>query len=176
MQNIKKFVVISFLTIFSSLVFAQPTATELSVWVNEAIVSAYTYDYQNFLDQQKKLAHYFTAQGWIDFTTAITKAKLPETIASNQYFVSTVALLPPSIKQLRPDVWEGKMPVLTLYKNPQYQQKQTQEITIQFQAVSTEQGVRGLAIMSLQSTIIAPPCECTTGKLEPDPTTPAVKN
>ncbi|WP_242602057.1 DotI/IcmL family type IV secretion protein [Legionella yabuuchiae] len=131
-----------------------------SVWVNEAIVATYTYNYKNFLPRQKEIAKYFTADGWIAYSKALNASKLPDTVQKNNYFVNAVAQLPPEIKPLNSDVWQANMPLLVVYKNPQYQQKQTLSVTIQFKEVSGGQGVRGLAITSLQSKVIEPPCVC----------------
>jgi hypothetical protein len=47
-----------------------------------------------------------------------------------------------------------------VYKNPQYQQKQTLEVTIQFETAASGQGVRGLAISNLISKTTQKPCQC----------------
>lgn len=153
----KLFLILSLSASFS--LFAAKDAT-LAVWVNEAIVNTYTYNYQNFLARQKEIATYFTADGWINYTKALNDAKLPDSIQKNAYNVSAVALMPPDIKQLQDNIWQATMPLLVIYKNPQYQQKQTLNVTVQFTAVPSGQGVRGLAMMSLVSKVTVPPCEC----------------
>jgi hypothetical protein len=50
------------------------------------------------------------------------------------------------------------MPVLVLYENPQYKQKQTLDVKITFS--KSDKGVRGLAITSLQTKPIKDPCLC----------------
>ncbi|ETO94457.1 DotI/IcmL family type IV secretion protein [Legionella oakridgensis] len=139
---------------------AAPDNTQLAVWVNEAIVATYTYNYQNYLDRQKEIAKYFTANGWIAYSKALNDSKLPDAVQKNSYFVSAVATMPPQVKSIRDNYWEASMPLLVVYKNPQYQQKQTLGVTINFTIVPSGQGVRGLAITSLQSKIIEPPCKC----------------
>ncbi|MBA2711179.1 MAG: DotI/IcmL/TraM family protein [Tatlockia sp.] len=139
---------------------AAPGEVELAVWANEAIVSTYSYNFNNFMQRQKEIAKYFTAKGWTDFSTAFIASKLPEAVKANSYYVSAVATLPPSIKTVGPAKWQATMPLLVVYKNPQYQQKQTVEVTINFTQVPTDQGVRGLAITSLQSKIMKPTCKC----------------
>ena len=147
-----------FLTPFTTQ--AAPTETELAVWANEAIVSAYSYNFNNFMQRQKEIAKYFTAKGWTDFSTAFIASKLPEAVKANSYYVSAVATLPPVIKTLGVGKWQAAMPLLVVYKNPQYQQKQTLEVTINFSQAPAGQGVRGLAISSLQSKTIKPSCKC----------------
>ena len=134
--------------------------TQLAVWVNEAIVATYTYNYQNYLERQKEIAFYFTAQGWMAYSKALNASKLPESVQKNSYDVSAVATMPPTTKLLHDNYWEAVMPILVVYKNPQYIQKQTLEVTIQFTAVPSGQGVRGLAIASLQSKVAKPICQC----------------
>ncbi len=76
----------------------------------------------------------------------------------NAYFVSAVATWPVEIKAIDSSHWQAVMPVLVVYKNPQYQQKQTLEVTIHFTQVPS--GVRGLAMTSLQAKVSEPACEC----------------
>lgn len=136
------------------------TEAELSVWVNEAIVSTYHYSYKNFLERQKEIAKYFTANGWTAYSTALLASNLPDSIKTNAYFVNSVATNPPALKSTGADKWQAVMPLLVVYKNPQYQQRQNLEVTINFGKAPSGQGVRGYAITSLQSRITKPACKC----------------
>jgi hypothetical protein len=140
--------------------YADNSDVSLSVWTNEAIVSAYTFSATNLLQRQKDIAKYFTTQGWINFTKALETAKLKDAVQRNNYTVSAVALLPPSIKSLSPKEWQATMPLMVLYKNPHYQQKQTLTIVITFITTKPTQGVRGFAISSFNAVITSPPCPC----------------
>ena len=142
--------------------------TALAVWTNEAIVATYTYNAQNFMERQKEIAFYFTAAGWIAYSKALNDAKIPDMVKKNAYSVNAVATMPPQIKSLHPNYWQATMPLLVVYKNPQYLQQQTLEITLEFTTAAPGQGIRGLAITSLQSKIVTPPCQCTA---EAHPTT-----
>lgn len=141
-------------------VFATTNNTQLNVWANEAIVATYTYSYRNFLEKQQEIAHYFTATGWIAYSKALNDSKLREAVQKNNYNVSAVATSPPVIKTVRENAWQAVMPLLVVYKNPQYEQKQTLEITIEFITAPPGQGVRGLAINSIQGKEIKPACQC----------------
>ena len=156
----RRLLILCFFALNSAALFAQPNATELSVWANEAVVATYTYDYQNFITQQRNIAKYFTADGWTGYSAALNTSQLPQMVQKNSYFVSAVALLPVTLKTIDAQHWQAKMPLLVLYKNPQYQQKQTLEVTIQFTNAPSGQGVRGLAITNLQSKITENPCQC----------------
>ena len=160
MNKIIKYHLAINMLLFSILCQAAPTNTELSVWANEAIVATYTYDYKTFLPRQKEIAKYFTAKGWTDYSNALNASQLPDAIKKNAYFVSAVAILPPEIKPFGSNAWVATMPLLVVYKNPQYQQKQTLGITLYFKEVSSGQGVRGLAIDSLQTKKMSSPCQC----------------
>lgn len=139
---------------------AMTDTTQLAVWANEAIVATYTYDYQNFLEQQKQIAFYFTSEGWIAYSKALNDSKLPEAVQKNNYFVSAVATMPPQLKTINDTNWQVVMPLLVVYKNPQYQQKQTLEVTIELTTAPSGQGVRGFAITSLQAKQVKPACQC----------------
>ena len=139
---------------------AAPDDTQLAVWTNEASVATYTYNYQNYLARQQQIAQYFTSDGWIAYSKALNDSKLPDAVQQNAYYVSAVATLPPTIKTLGTNQWQATMPLLVVYKNPQYQQKQTLAITLNFTSAPTGQGVRGLAITSLQAKVTQPACKC----------------
>lgn len=179
MRQIKLYAMLTIL-LSSSLTWAAPASddTQAAVWVNEAIVATYTFNYKNFLERQREIAKYFTAAGWTAYSAALTASKLPDTVQKNSYFVSAVATLPPEIKVINAVQWQAVMPILVIYRNPQYQQKQNLRVTINFSQAPSGQGVRGFAISSLQAQVITPPCQCqqetddaaaTGGDTQPSP-------
>jgi hypothetical protein len=141
----------------------------LLVWANEAIIASYTFSAANYLDDQKKIARYFTSGGWIAFNKALNASKLPEVIKKNAYEVTAVATAPPELVTLDPTHWTVIMPILVQYKNPQYNQQQQLKVTLGFTTATAGQGMRGYAITSLQSVVTQPPCQCAT------PTPPPTK-
>lgn len=163
MHHLKKFMFILLLPILAN---AAPDKAQLAVWANEAIVATYSYDYKNYLEQQRAIAKYFTATGWTNYSQALNDSKLPEQVKKNLYYVSAVATLPPTIKSLGANQWQATMPLLVLYKNPQYQQTQTLQVTIDFADAPSGQGVRGFAISNLQSVVSKPPCKCSHTAVE----------
>lgn len=151
------FIMLSF---FLQVSYGQSEEALLSVWVNEAIVATYTYSYKNYLEDQKKIAKYFTADGWISFSKALNSSKLPETVQKNLYFVTAVATDPPTIINIDSTHWKATMGLLVVYQNPQYQQRQHLKVTINFRVAPSGQGVRGYSITSLQSNEVKSPCKC----------------
>lgn len=152
--------VIFLLAMLPLLAQAQSEKTQLSVWANEAIVETYTFNYKNYLKAQKEIAKYFTADGWKAYSQALLKSKLLDTVKKNKYKVNAVATAPPQVKTRAKGNWQAVMPVLVVYENPQYQQKQHLKITITFKRVPQGQGIRGLAITSFESKIEKQPCRC----------------
>ena len=149
-----------FLLIFSYANCSAADNIELSVWANEAIVSTYTYNFKTYMQDQKKIAQYFTTEGWIAYSNALNASKLPDAVQKNAYEVSSVATAPPQLTTLDASHWTITMPVLVQYKNPQYQQQQSLNIVLGVTQASSGQGIRGFAITSLKSTVIKPPCQC----------------
>lgn len=142
---------------------AQMDNAQMTVWVNEAIVSTYTYNYSNLLQREKEFAKYFTAGGWIAYSQALTSSKLSVAVAKNKYSVSAVATMPPEIKKVRDHQWTAVMPVLVLYKNSNKKQTQILKVVLSFMDAPSGEGVRGLAITSLDATDAQPPCTCMSG-------------
>lgn len=137
-----------------------PSSTTLSVWVNEAIVATYSYDYQHHLDQQSRISHYFSATGWVEYSRAFLQSKVLENVEKNKYAVSAVALAPPEVTSSGAGKWTGKMPVVVVYKNPQFEQRQTLMVTIAFEQVPEGTGVRRFAIKTFQAVVYKPTCSC----------------
>lgn len=165
-----------FLTLFSRFSFAAagPDQAPMIVWVNEAIVVTYTFSYKNFLEDQKKIAKYFTADAWIAYTKALNDSKLPEAVQNNMYYVSAIPTEPPVITNIDATHWKAIMNVLVVYQNPQYKQHQNLKVTIEFGVAPSGQGVRGYSITSLQSVVAKPPCQCMAEEdtAAPAPATP----
>ncbi len=156
--------------LLSQLTHAGPEQAPMAVWVNEAIVATYSYSYKNYLQDQKQIAKYFTAEGWIAYSKALSDSKLPEAVQKNLYYVSAVATEPPVITTIDTSHWKATMNLLVMYKNPQYKQSQTLKVNIEFGVAPAGQGVRGFSMDSLQSVVIKPSCQCP---IEEDSTTPA---
>lgn len=139
---------------------AGPEQAPMAVWVNEAIVATYSYNYKDYLENQKQIAKYYTANGWIAYTKKLNDSQLPQAVQKNLYYVSAVATTPPVITQINETNWKASMNLLVVYHNPQYKQKQTLKVTISFTQAPKGQGVRGYSITSLQSAVIKPPYQC----------------
>ena len=131
-----------------------------SIWANYVIISTYTLSPSQLIAQQKEIAKFFTAKAWINYTRALASSKFINTIKNNQYQVSAVSMRSPEIKSLTADQWQAEMPVMVWYKNPQYQQKQTLNVTITFKKATANEGAEGYAITSFQSKVIEPLCQC----------------
>lgn len=132
--------------------------TQKEVWANEAIIATYTYDYQHFLEQQKQIAKYFTAAGWIAYSTALQQTGLPEQIQKFSWKISAVATLPPKITTMNATNWKAEMPILVVYKNDKNVQKQYLKVSMTF--TTDSKGIRGYAITSLNAEPVTKPCQC----------------
>jgi hypothetical protein len=150
--------------------YAGPEQAQIAVWVNEAIVATYSFSYKNYLEDQKQIAKYFTADAWIAYSKALNDSKLPDAVQANLYYVSAVATEPPVITPVDETHWKATMKLLVMYQNAQYKQRQNLKVTIGFTAAPAGQGVRGYSITSLQSVVTTPPCQCL---IEEENSTPA---
>ncbi|MBA2657475.1 MAG: DotI/IcmL/TraM family protein [Tatlockia sp.] len=159
-MTIKNYLALVLIGVSFSVHAARADETALAVWANEAIVATYSFDYKNFMQRQQEIAKYFTAKGWTDYSKVFLESKIPEAVQANSYFVSAVATHPPIIITKDSTHWQARMPLLVVYQNPQYQQKQTLEVTINFSEAPAGQGIRNFAITSLESKAIKPSCKC----------------
>lgn len=148
------------LSICSMAGYAGPEQAPMVVWVNEAVVATYSFSYKNYLQDQKQIAKYFSADAWIAYTKALNESKLPEAVQKNLYSVSAIPTEPPVITRIDDTHWKATMNLLVVYQNPQYQQQQNLKITVNFGVAPSGQGIRGYNITSLQSVVTKPPCQC----------------
>ncbi|USQ13558.1 DotI/IcmL family type IV secretion protein [Legionella lytica] len=148
------------LALGSPLVYAGPDLAPLIVWVNEAVVATNTYSYKNYLQDQKQIAKYFTADAWIAYNKALNTSQLPEAVQKNLYYVSAIPTEPPVITPIDATHWKAVTNLLVVYQNPQYQQHQTLKVTVNFGVAPSGQGVRGYSITNLQAVTAKPPCQC----------------
>lgn len=160
MTNKVRSLALTLFVLFAQLVHAGPEQAPMAVWVNEAIVATYSYSYKNYLADQKQIAKYFTAEGWMAYSKALNDSKLPEAVQKNLYYLSAVPTEPPVITPIDSNHWKASMNLLVIYQNPQYKQKQTLKVSIQFGVAPAGQGVRGFSMDSLQSVVIKPSCQC----------------
>jgi hypothetical protein len=164
MNNKYRFLAVMVVMIMSPLAYTAPDKAQLAVWANEAIVATYSYNYKSYLQDQKEIAKYFTSDAWINYTKALNETKLPEFVEKNSYTVSAVATQPPQLISTKSNHWQATMPILVVYKNAKDQQQQNLKAVLNFTTADSGQGVRGLSITSLQTTIDAPPCVCNKEK------------
>lgn len=148
------------LLLINSFGYAAPDKVQLVVWAQEAIIATYTFNYKTFVADQKAIAKYYSSAGWINYSDALIKSKLPEAVQKNNYDVNAVATQPAVLTNLDANHWQVTMPILVVYKNPQYQQQQNLDITLKFATAPDGQGVRGFTVNSLQAVAAKPPCQC----------------
>lgn len=144
----------------SFLCFAGPEQAAMNVWVSEAVVATYSYDYKDFLLQQQHIAKYFTADGWINYSKALKDSKLPEAVAKNHYEVSAIPIDTPQVHQVDPNHWNASIKLLVIYKNATYKQHQMLNVDVNITTAPSGQGIRGLSVSNLKSTLIKEPCQC----------------
>lgn len=176
MKIITTWIMAGFGFLYSLCGFANPEQAALSVWVNEAIVTTYNFSYKNFIQDQKQIAKYFTADAWIAYSNAMNEAKLPESVQKNLYFVRAVATEPPTLNKIDATNWNATMPVLVVYENAQYKQRQNLKVSITFAQAPAGRGIRGWNITSFRAVPTQPPCQCAVEEETPETNPPPATN
>ena len=153
-----------FLTIacffIASLAHSTDNTLTQSLWANQVISSVYHYDYNTYMADQKKIARYFSAAAWIEFTKANAKVKLPQLIKEHQWSVRSVPIAPPVLKPLPEGHWQADMPILVQYKNNQQAQYQTMQVQLQFSAAKQSSAGNKWRVDSFKATVLQSPCKC----------------
>jgi hypothetical protein len=128
----KIFIFLSFL-VASIQTWAEDAEILQSTWVNQAIVSTYTFNDDNIVQRHKTIAHYFSSQGWIAYLKALEQSKLLDTVKKEKFHVSAVALSPPTIQSRGTSQWQATMPLLVEYKNASMKQQQQLLVTVVYE-------------------------------------------
>lgn len=157
---------------FGFIIFASPAFSQektkntlaQSLWASQVISSVYHYDYQHYLADQKKIARYFSAKAWIDYTKANLSVKLPQLVQQNQWTVRSVPIAPPTIKALPQAHWQANMPVMVAYKNAQQVQYQTMQVQVQFSTAPPDASGNQWRVVSFKATPLQPSCKCAVSQ------------
>lgn len=147
-----------------SIVLAPVDQARVSVWANEMVVLTYTFNAENAEENLKKIAPYFTKEGWTAFVKAFSASQILETVKQNKYRVSSVAMAPPEILKQGVHnhryVWTVFMPILVQYKNESVSHKQCLEVTLTIVYTAKKRGVRGLALEQFLAKKTDKACKC----------------
>ncbi len=146
--------------------FAGQENLDKKIWAHQAILASYQVHYNTYLADQKAIAKYFTLDAWKKYLQVLNKINYQQYLEKNNFRVDAVALKPIALSDLGQGHWQASMPVLVEYKNPQYSQLQTIQVTLQFKPAPSGQGVAGYQIVSYAAKSIDKPCKCMTEKGE----------
>lgn len=122
----------------------------LSVWANEAAVSAYTYTFANYRKALQDASQYFTREGWRAFYDALKASKNLDVVIDQKLAVTAVATGAPLIIESgvvnNRYSWKVEMPMLISYLSSTATRKQNVEVSMVIVRTDKYEGTRGLAI------------------------------
>ncbi|WP_454783326.1 DotI/IcmL/TraM family protein [Legionella sp. WA2022007384] len=130
----------------------EPNQSDIAVatWANEAIVSAFSYNFVNYNEALQNLSVYFTTEGYKNFQQALDKSNNLEAVKAKRLIVSAVATRAPIILQkgLLNGVysWRVQMPTLVTYQSSTEFSQQNNLVTILIVRVPTLNAPKGIAI------------------------------
>jgi intracellular multiplication protein IcmL len=128
-------------------------ATEsILVFANEAVVSAYSYDFVNYKQQLDHTSHYFTTDGWQSFKLALDNSNNLNKVIEKKLVVYAVAQGSPVILSQgvvnNKFTWKVQMPTLITYQAANEQVQQHLVVTMIIVRTNSSEGMRGLGISS----------------------------
>ncbi|WP_367606924.1 DotI/IcmL/TraM family protein [Legionella sp. W05-934-2] len=150
--------------VLAATAFAGQADLGKKIWAQQAILATYQVSNSSYIADQREIAKYFTADAWKKYLQVLEKVQFQQFIEKNNYHLDAVALKPVTLKPLEQGYWQASMPVLVQYTNPQYNQLQTVEVTIQFKPAPSGQGVLGYQMVSFLSKNMDKPCQCMVEK------------
>lgn len=147
------------LAFFNQSKWTDTPEVNLSVWVNEAAVSVYTYSYQNWHSREEQMGRYFMPKAWTAYLNAINQSNILKQVGDKHMQVTAVATTPPTITNINPNRYKVKIPLVVSYKGDDG--VQIQHLTLQLEIVKTNtMGIRGYAINQFIANIDPTPCTC----------------
>lgn len=130
----------------------QPVVNNATImaWANEAAITAYSYDYNNYQTQLQNTSQYFTTEGWQTFMTALTASGNLNKVKEHKMVVSAVIDGTPSILS-RGELagrysWKVQVPLLVTYLSAHDSNKQKLNVTMLIVRTAPAEGARGLGI------------------------------
>ena len=132
---------------------SQPVISQEAIlsWANQAIVSAYTYNFVSYRGQLQKLSASFTPDGWMQFQDALTKTRNLQTVISQQLIATAVATGAPVIEDQRVIAgrysWKISMPVLVKYQSANKNYSQSLVVRVVIQRVPVYTNPKGVGIV-----------------------------
>lgn len=133
------------------------TLDQVIQWTNQAVQSAYSYDYINYRAQLQSTEKYFTSYGWGKYIGALTASN--NLVALTQRKMIAIAQVVDKPKILAEGIlggayaWKFQMPILVTYYLPPYDDKtkfsNPLQVTVIVQRQQVLEGDKGLGIVQL---------------------------
>lgn len=119
-------------------------------WTSDAIISAYSFDFNDFDEQVRKASYYFTPEGFSTYQNSLLANQIRETVLSKKIQIAIVPLdVPVFINQGSfgsTEFWRLRMPVLTSYFGGREPVIQRMSVEVLVLRVPAYQNHKGLAI------------------------------
>lgn len=126
------------------------TDAELLQWVNEAIISAYSFNFINYRKELQDAAQYFTPEGWAQYQAGLRASRNLETVIAKKMVVSAVATGAPQITDRGilngRYAWRIRMPILATFQSGTEKIQQPLTVNVLVVRVSTLDVPKGIAI------------------------------
>lgn len=127
--------------------------TEVSTWVANSVVGAYTFDFANWRTQLSAARNNFTTQGWKGFEGALKDSGVLQTVLEKKYVTTAVPTgAPVLINQGVVNghyAWKFQLPILVTYQSSEKTVSQNLMVTILVVRQSEMDNPRGLGIAQL---------------------------
>lgn len=133
----------------------QPNQADTSVlqWANQAIIASFSYNFVSYRKELQAASEFYTAEGWQNFTQALTSSNNLEAVKAKKLIVSAVATQAPVI--LQKGVlngrysWRIQMPLLVTYQSASQFTQSHYMVTMLITRVSTLNNPRGIGISQI---------------------------
>lgn len=130
--------------------------SNVSSWAIDAITSSYSFSFNDFDEQLKEIAYYYTPAGFVTFQNSLVANQIRESVVGNKLQISIVPTQDPVFVNMgtfgSTEFWRIRVPVLTSYFGGREPVVQRMLVEILVLRVPSYQNHKGLAIAEFNMT------------------------
>lgn len=132
----------------------QPNLSDKALvqWASSAVISVYTYNFNNYRQVFQDNRKYFTPDGWQQFISALTRSRNLQAVTSKKLVLSAVLSSAPIVnREYIQDgryTWQLQIPVMVTYESLSEEFHQNLIVVLTIQRISTLDSVDGVGIIS----------------------------
>lgn len=135
-----------------SLNMAVLTPSNLLQWATATAIDTFSYNFVNYNEAMQNIQNRYTPDGWQNYTDALKRSRMLESVINKKLVVSAVPTATPTILDMGVVngryAWRVRLPILVTYQSSTEIMQQPVVVTMTIIRVSIVNNPDGIAVMS----------------------------